>query len=453
MTNVRLACVRLQCGRCASDLNQRGDYSVAGTSKSTRAPRAKSTDKQDESPAPDDAVELKNPDAEINQDLVGEDRISGEETNSAENEEENPAGDVDTVSSEDTSEASDISVPAAETAAAPRPIFFPLVLGGICAAVIGFAAARYVIPEGWPTGAETTSEFAEQISAQGSRMDAIARQVAEMDGKIAGVSDGAISAVAEDLAAFRTELGGATDAINATLLALETRVAALEDRPVADGSGISAAMIDAYQKELEDLRASLEQQRAENEALAENISVVADKARAQIADVQKQSARLEARAAFSRIQAAMDSGASYSAALSEVAATGAEIPAALSAAAQSGVPTLASLQRSFPEAARAGLDASIKATVGTGALDKIGAFLKTQVGGRSLEPREGDDPDAVLSRAEANLRDGRLDEALSQLQTLPEEGRDAMTSWIDLAQSRIETLAAADVLSERLNKN
>jgi len=70
---------------------------------------------------------------------------------------------------------------------------------------------------------------------------------------------------------------------------------------------------------------------------------------------------------------------------------------------------------------------------------------------RSLEPREGAGADAVLSRAQAALRNGDVGGALSELDDLAPEGLAEMRGWMDLANSRVDALA--DIASLRANVN
>ncbi|PKP84319.1 MAG: hypothetical protein CVT80_08855, partial [Alphaproteobacteria bacterium HGW-Alphaproteobacteria-2] len=109
--------------------------------------------------------------------------------------------------------------------------------------------------------------------------------------------------------------------------------------------------------------------------------------------------------------------------------------------------TLAELRRAFPEAARAGLAAALQATAGDGLGARAVGFLRTQVGARSLDPRAGDDPDAVLSRAEAALDAGALADALAELQALPVAGRAAMAEWLARAEARQAAGDALDTLA------
>ena len=75
--------------------------------------------------------------------------------------------------------------------------------------------------------------------------------------------------------------------------------------------------------------------------------------------------------------------------------------------------------------------------------DRFTAFLRRQTNARSLAPREGNDPDAILSRAEAALSSGDLPAALTELDALPENARAAMDGWIADASARADALAAA----------
>ena len=78
-------------------------------------------------------------------------------------------------------------------------------------------------------------------------------------------------------------------------------------------------------------------------------------------------------------------------------------------------------------------------------------FIRTQLDARSLEPREGDDPDAILSRAEAATQQGRLTDALAEIEALPDVARAELSDWAAQATRRLEAVAAAQQLSEELN--
>ena len=80
-------------------------------------------------------------------------------------------------------------------------------------------------------------------------------------------------------------------------------------------------------------------------------------------------------------------------------------------------------------------------------------FLKAQTNARSIEARDGDDPDAVLSRANAEVEAGRIAEALSQIETLPDAGREAraMADWLNRANAYTQAQSALTDLSSGQN--
>ena len=69
---------------------------------------------------------------------------------------------------------------------------------------------------------------------------------------------------------------------------------------------------------------------------------------------------------------------------------------------------------------------------------------------RSVTPREGTDPDAVLSRAEAAVGEGRLSDSMAEIGALPEVVRAEMAGWMALAEGRVAAVSALQTLSESL---
>ena len=153
---------------------------------------------------------------------------------------------------------------------------------------------------------------------------------------------------------------------------------------------------------------------------------------------------------MTRLLGALNSGAPYASILADLASAGVAIPEALNASAGEGVATLASLADAFPASARAALSLA-RDEQGSGG--GIGGFLQRQLGARSVAPREGSDPDAILSRAEAAVAGGDLSEALKEIATLPEAAGAAMQGWVDRATIRLAALQAADQLAQSLNTN
>ena len=306
-----------------------------------------------------------------------------------------------------------------------------LVLGGIAAALIGYGVAQ-VVPNGWPIAADTTLH--DQLAAEATTVQALKAQVLELGKRL-----DAAAAVADRVA----KLEAAPAVKGADVSGLEARIAGLEARPA---SGADPASLTQLRSDVEALKASgagivspavqasLDAKVAETEA---KLTAVEDAAKAA-------SATTLARAAVRQIAAAMDSGTSYSAAMADMSGT--DLPAVLTDNAANGLPTLQVLQVAFPGAARAALDASLRANMGESWSARVGNFLRAQTGARAMTPRDGTDPDAVLSRAEAATSKGDLATALKEIASLPPEGLAAMADWQTKAQLRLDAEAALQAL-------
>ncbi|MEM9971948.1 MAG: hypothetical protein AAF762_12735, partial [Pseudomonadota bacterium] len=226
-----------------------------------------------------------------------------------------------------------------------------------------------------------------------------------------------------DLSPVLSEIAGLADRLDGTgaaLTDLADRVGDLENRPVLTGevSEDAAAMATAVNQ----LEAQLSEQQAANEALAEEMRVLAEDAQTAIAEAEARAqdsvAAATAQAALSRVRIAMASGDPFADALADIPES-VEVPEALAAAAETGVPTLEELQAQVPAAARAALPVALRETsAGEGPANVAVAFLRGQFAGRSITPRDGDDPDAVLSRAQAAVTAGDLDTALAEIASL-----------------------------------
>jgi len=288
---------------------------------------------------------------------------------------------------------------------------------------------------------------------------------AGLEGRAAAAqtADGFAQSVERD-EALATQFGGVTAAI----AEFDARLITLEKRPLAEAGGITGDAAKAYERELRTMRDLLEVQRSDIEKLAAEatarIEKLAAEATARIEGVAAQAATSEEAAtatakltavkvAISQLQSALDNGGAFEAAVANLTGVGVDVPAVLADAAKGGVPTLANLQESYPAAARAALAASVKATSGDGALNKIGSFFRSQVGARSLEPRDGDDPDAVLSRSEAALGAGDIAGTIALIGALPDVGQTAMADWVNGANTRMQAIDAVRELADGLNGN
>ena len=321
--------------------------------------------------------------------------------------------------------------------------FFAMLLGGVAAAAIGFGMARYVLPQDFPfpaSGSDSVAidDLTQKIDSQTQDMS---RLSSGMDVLEDGSDSGGLAAEMDSLSAAIDTVSGRVDDIATRLDAFEARLSGVETGTPGDGG--SQAALSAYEQELQALQASIAQQKSEIEAIA-------DAARAKEQSAVETAQATMRRAALTRIQTALDAGTSFDAALADLEAAGVSVPEALASAAAEGVATQAELSESFPDAARRALAVS-RAAVDDAGAGGLGGFLRSQLGARSLEPREGDDPDAVLSRAEAAVREGRLNDALAEIETLPEVGRAELSDWSAKAAGRLDALAATEALTQDIN--
>ncbi|MEY8838883.1 COG4223 family protein [Cribrihabitans sp. XS_ASV171] len=328
--------------------------------------------------------------------------------------------------------------------------FFPALIGGIIAAGLGFLAGKSQVidpylPETW-----RSAQSGEAIAALESRIAEQGDRLTELSEAVAGFAVPDTSALEGEVSNLSASLGGLPDRMQAqgeqlstlgdSVAQLETRLSELEKRPISEG--ISEDAIAAYEAEIDKLRESISSQRSEVEAMVEEARQMEVKA---AADAQSAANR----AAAARLRDQVTAGVPYAGALDELRAAGVEIPTPLPALAQEGIPTMAALREAWDPAAREALATAREADKGTG----FRAFLERQTGARSVIPREGDDPDAVLSRAQAHLTRGDLQMTLDQLDALPEPAQEALSDWTAMARTRLETVAAADALVQRLNSN
>lgn len=302
-------------------------------------------------------------------------------------------------------------------------VIWPL-LGGALAAAAGYGVAQYV-PNGWPMASVVTLQT--QVAVLSDQVQALQADLQKADARLASL---------ETAPAPQSDAG--------QIAALELRLAALESKPMP--AGTDSAALDQLRAEVAAIKT--------NGAAVMSAQVQADlDAKVQATEAKltaiEQSAQAQAaatltRAALGQIAAALDSGAPYPSAIAALA--GADIAVVLTDNATAGLPSLQALQASFPDSARTALEAALRANMGESWSERVGNFLRTQVGVRSLTPRDGPDPDAILSRAEAALTAGDVAQALAEIATLPTPAQDALSAWRVRAQLRLDAQAALAAL-------
>ena len=387
-----------------------------------------------------DAVIIEEEDQKTNKDNSADtpEEESGEAAEIAEETSDDTPEDDDTAAEEIPPEADTVTAPPPEDPVVVQKVgFVPLVLGGVVAAGLGFGASQFIFPEGL-SGSKSIAAIEAldaQLRKQNATMAALEKRLVAAENITVPEPD--LSPVTDAVLGVET----AMSELSAQYAGLESRLTDLEKRP-AEG-GAAAAAVEAYEREVKALKDAMEKQKVEVDALVS--AAQEDKASAEMTAQQAM-----IRSAISRVQIALDTGASFADAMADLEAAGLTVPAALSAVADTGVATIAQLTVDYPIAARNALAASRK-DEGTGG--NVWNFFRNQLGVRSLEPKEGEGADAVLSRAEAALADGRLTDAMAELEGLPEEGRVELTDWMARATQRAEAIAAAEDLSAQVASN
>jgi hypothetical protein len=339
---------------------------------------------------------------------------------------------------------------AAPTVVKSGPGFGPLVLGGVIAAGLGFGLAQ-VVPQGWPMASVSPlqgqlAQQADEIKALRAELQALPQDDAQIVlDEIAAVREAANAALATAEEARLAAAALPEAAPSADLTALQERMTALETRP-ATGGAVDPAVLSGLTAEIDTLRTGL----ADQKAAAEQLVAEAEAVRA---DAAAKAQTVLLKAALTKVEAAMQNGASFAEPLAELTDAGVTVPAILSENAENGVPTVAALMASFDEPARAALETSLRGNMGSTWSDRVGSFLRAQTGARSLTPQEGNDPDAILSRANAAVATGDIPTALTEIATLPEPAQEALAAWVAQAKLRSDAQAAtvelATALSER----
>jgi hypothetical protein len=272
--------------------------------------------------------------------------------------------------------------------------------------------------------------------------------------------EGSMNALAETA----KEGGSVPDAaaLDAKIGDLEQRLQGKIDSALAAQQGESATDLKGLQKEVEALKAklgalaeahlagdtsdlapqltTLDQRIAKLETALPELSTAIDRSAA--------SAKSGAAAiAFANLRNAVTAGRPYAA---ELAALKSLIPdpgdlGALPSHAETGVPTVAELSANLTKLAEASA-APPTAPAETSILDSMMASAKSAISIRRVGADvTGDEPAAMLARAEASLQQGDLEAAIKEVETLPAPTRDAFAHWLDDARARV---SANDSLSK-----
>ena len=255
-----------------------------------------------------------------------------------------------------------------------------------------------------------------EVTGFADALTALSNEVAVLSGVpdvVSGVSQD-VSALSQDLAT----VSGRVDALGATVEGVSSEFSAVRDA------------VSGLPSDFDTLRDDIQARMADVEAQVASLTETARDVEAE-AEVQSREA------ARNQLRLAVESGGvGY---VEPLDVLGGDVPDGLSASSDVGVPSHTSLQEDFPARARAALRDARRLGATEGG---VGGLIARVTNARSLKPREGDDPDAVLARAEAALRDGDLETALSEVQVLPTEAQAAFGDWLSRARARLAAMRA-----------
>ena len=317
--------------------------------------------------------------------------------------------------------------PPGEHQAGSRRSILPSLIVGLVLLAAGFGTAWWIRHDSRSGLAEVTQRQ-QAILARLDKAEAAQAQATK-----APDLSGDVTTLSQRLDSIEADLAKTVKAQSAMSAALDD----LRQRP-ADTAGNDAAVA-AYERELAAMREMFQKQLDDIRAAADSAAAAQTKAVAAGVDA-------TTLAALSTIDTALDTGASFGVALDQLARVNADFPVQPLRPVADGVETLATLQSDFPGAARRAVNSAAGADGGSG----FWGFAKAQMGVRSLTPRQGNSTDAILSRAEAKLRQGDLADALAETGSLTGPAAAAMADWRARAQARLAALAAFQTLSAKV---
>jgi len=380
-------------------------------------------------------------DAEVVEELHAEDVESDVEADEDQPSDEAAEEVQESDQAEVLTDPSEVQLPAQQ-----KSSVIPMVIGGAVAAALGFGAA---VALGVTGGSQPSAYALETRALIEVEVGNIAYELERIEGltdqsglrkELAAIADTLDADLSGDVENLKTQVRSLFEITGQ----LSERIDALESRPLQELASDQA--VAAYEAELAKLQEAVSAHRADIEQMAAD-------ARAMEAAARQEALKSQGAALITDVTFAVNSGASFTEAVAALEAEGASVPQALKAQAAEGVPTQAALIEAYPEAARAALRAVRQQTADQGGQGGVMAFLQDQLGVRSVAPKDGNDADAVLSRAEAALKAGDLASAFAELDALPSEGQAEMTDWIALATRRAQALDALSALKQDLNGN
>jgi hypothetical protein len=317
---------------------------------------------------------------------------------------------------------------------------------------------------------DTGAALAEEMSKLEAKIAALEGQEAKLPPEVSDLSDrvAQIETSLKAMAEAAKDGGSVGDAaaISQQIGAAEQRLDGKLESALAEAKSAHATALEALRKEIAGLDAKLralanaELSAGEAARLVPEIAVIDERLSkleaglpALLDAVGEESEDTKAATqaiAFANLRAAVSEGRPYATELATLAALspGAGDLGRLLDYEDTGIPTLPELIRSFKKT-RAELTLAPAPAAEGSIIDRFVASAESLVKVKRIDAEaEGDGPDAVLSRAEAQLEQGDLAASVAEVDKLQGAPRAAFATWLDQARAR---LGADDTLQRLEN--
>lgn len=340
-------------------------------------------------------------------------------------------------------------------------------LGGLIG-VIALAFAWHLIPAGKDESAAELGKIKERVAklestpAPTPETEALAKldgRIKALEGQtppdIAGLTDrvAQLEQALKALASAANDGGSVTDAaaINQQITEAEQRIQENLDKALADAEAANAATLQTMQASIDEMKTKIVALAEAGTggspdltALTERIAKLETAIDKGMADSKSAAAAI----AFANLSSAVAEGRPFAAELATIKSFVADPGdlGPLPAYADKGIATVPELARSFAASRDAALAAASPAPSGS-LIDRLLASASTLVKVKRVdEAATGDNPSAVLARAEALLDKGDLAGSVKQIEMLDGAPREAFSTWLDEAKARL----SADAILQRL---
>ncbi|MEM7240734.1 MAG: hypothetical protein AAF429_00980 [Pseudomonadota bacterium] len=344
---------------------------------------------------------------------------------------------------------------------------------GVGLLLCGVAAGALLGPRFSPQyfGANSSETEARLVQYQAATDDRIAalesKELPNYSADIDAASAALSSQFETQVQDLKTQIA-ATDGsdIEARLAEVETAIAGLraafdsmaDDLNAANATGTNA-QIDTTLAEIASLQSQIQELSAMNGALSQKIDEIDISATKSVEEAAQKSAEVQEAAAattqaaerdrlIGNLDAALQRGETLSSYLAALGTLGIDVPQAL-ANAEAGVARLSDLQESFSPAAHAALRAdAANASDESGVRGQLQSFFQSQISVRSLDAKDGDGTDAILSRMEQALELGDVQTVIDESATLSDPAQEAMADWLNQATTRLNAFRALSELKQ-----